>query len=125
LKSPFELALRGRRTNNFVKLLCLVASGGVGICVSSTSLKKSNIGWPQQPQTEKVLTFKMVFCDSTPNSIFSKHQNKAKIKNLDDSEVLIYDFPDIRTSAASMTSSASAASMASTISEALFYQKTS
>jgi hypothetical protein len=102
-----------------------VASGGVGICVSYSSFKKSNIGWPQQPQTEKVLTFKMVFCDSTPNSIFSKHQNKAKIKNLDDSEVLIYDFPDIRTSAASMTSSAPAASMASTISEALFYPKTS
>ena len=93
----FELALRGRRTDNLVKLLCLVASGGVGICVSYTSFKKSNIGWPQQPQTEKVLKFKMVFCDSTPNSIFSKHQNKAEIQNLDDFEVLINDFSGIRT----------------------------
>ena len=97
----------------------------VGICVSYTSFLKSNISWPQQPQTEKVLKFKTVFCDSTPNFIFSKHQNKAEIQNLDDTEVLINDFPDIRTSAASTTSSASAASMASTTSEALFYQKTS
>ena len=64
----------------------------------------------------------MVLYDFTPNSIFSKHQNKAEIMNLDDSEVFINDIPDIRTSAASMTSSAS---MASTTSEALFYQKTS
>ena len=33
----------------------------------------------------------MVFHDYTPNSIFSKHQNKAEIQNLDDSEVLISD----------------------------------
>ena len=102
-----------------------MGSRGFRICVSSTSFKKSNIGWPQQPQTEKDLKFKMVFCDSTPNSIFSKHQNKSDIRNLDDSEVLINDFPGIKTSAASMTSSASTASMASTTSEALFYQRTS
>ena len=86
-------------------------------------LKKSNIGWPQQPQRDKVLKFKMVFCDSTQNSIFSKHQNKAEIQNLDDSEVLINDFPGIRTSAASTTSSAAAASMATTTSEALFIKE--
>ena len=51
----FELALRGRRIINLVKLLCLVASVGVGISVSYTSLWKSNIGWPQQPLTEKIL----------------------------------------------------------------------
>ena len=119
------MALRGRRTNNFVKLLCLVPSRGVGICVSYTSFKKSNIGWPQQPQTEKILKFRTVFFDSAPNSVFSKCQNKAEIQNLDDFEVLINDFPGIRTSAASTTSSASAASMASTASEALFYQRTS
>ena len=34
----------------------------------------------------------MVFCDSTPNTIFSKHQNKAEIQNLDDSKVFIKDF---------------------------------
>ena len=88
----------------------------MGIFVSYTSFKKSSIGWPQQPQTEKVLKFKIVFCDSTPNSIFPKHQNKVEIQNLDDFEVLINDFPDIRTSAASM---------ASTTSEVLFYKRTS
>ena len=34
----FELALRVRRTNNVFELLCLVASGGVDIWVSYTSL---------------------------------------------------------------------------------------
>jgi hypothetical protein len=67
----------------------------------------------------------MVFRDSTPNSIFSKHQNKAEIQNLDDSEVLISDFSGIRTSAASTTSLASAASIASTTSEDLFHQRNS
>ena len=31
-----------------------------------------------------------------PNSVFSKHQNKAEIQNLDDFKVLINDFPGIR-----------------------------
>ena len=62
---------------------------------------------------------KSVFCDSTPNSIFSKHQNKVEIQNLDESEVLISDFQCISSSAASTTSLASAAS------EALFHQRTS
>ena len=42
--------------------------------------------------------------------VFSKHQNKAEFKNLDDSEVLSSDFPGLRTSAASMASTASTAS---------------
>ena len=63
---------RGRRTNSLVRLLCLVALGGVGICVSYSSFNKSNIGWPQQPQTEKVLKFEMVFCDSRPKFCFFK-----------------------------------------------------
>ena len=49
------MALKGRRINNFIESWCLVASGGLGIWVSSTSFQKSNIGWPQQPPTEKVL----------------------------------------------------------------------
>ena len=49
------MALRGRRINNFLELWCLLASGGLDIWVSSTSFQKSNIGWPQQPLTEKVL----------------------------------------------------------------------
>ena len=49
------MALRGRRINNFLESWCLVASGGLGIRVSSTSFQKSNIGWPQQPLIEKLL----------------------------------------------------------------------
>ena len=48
------MALRGRRTNNFIEIWCLVASGGLHFCVSSTSFQKINIGWPQQPPTERV-----------------------------------------------------------------------
>jgi hypothetical protein len=31
-----------------------------------------------------------------PKHFFSKHQNKAEFKNLDDSEVFSSDFPDLR-----------------------------
>ena len=47
------MTLRGGRIENFDKLWCIVASGGLEFCVSSTSFQKSNIGWPQQPLTEK------------------------------------------------------------------------
>ena len=47
------MALRGGRIENFDELWCLVALGGLEFCVSSTSFEKSNIGWPQQPLTEK------------------------------------------------------------------------
>jgi hypothetical protein len=47
---------------------------------------------------------------------FSKHQNKAKFKNLDDSRVLSSNAPGLRISAASMTSTDSVASMTSTAS---------
>ena len=43
----FKLALRVRKTNIYFDLWCLVASGGVDICVSSTSFQKNDIGWPQ------------------------------------------------------------------------------
>ena len=45
-----------------------------------------------------------------PKKGFSKHQNKVKPKNLDDSDVLSSDFPGPRTSAASLTSLVSTAS---------------
>ena len=48
------MAVRDRRTNIFFDLWCLVASGGADICVSSTSFQKNDIGWPQQPPTERV-----------------------------------------------------------------------
>ena len=71
---------------------------------TTTIFQKSSISWPQQPLTEKVLKFNLIFHDSTPKNIFSKHQNKAEFKKLDDSKVLIRNFPDPKTSAASMTS---------------------
>jgi len=97
-----------------------VASGGLEICVSSNSFQKNDIGWPQQPLTEKVLKFNMGFHDSTLKNFFSKHKNKAEFKCLDDSEVLSSDFPGLKTSAATMTSVASTASITSTAS---FHQK--
>ena len=92
---------------------------------TTTIFQKNNISWPQQPPTEKVLNFNMIFHDSTPHKSFSKHQNEDEFKNLDDSEVLSSDFSGPRTSAASLSSSASATSLASTASKALFHQKTS
>ena len=92
---------------------------------TTTLFSKNNVSWPQQPRTEKVLNFNMLFHDSTPLKSFSKHQNKDDIKNLDDSEILGSDFSDPRTSATSLTSSASAASLASTASKTLFHQKSS
>jgi hypothetical protein len=97
-----------------------VASGGLEICVSSTSFQKNYIGWPQQPPTEKVLKSNMIFHDSTKKELYLKHKNKAEFKCLDDSEVLSSNFPGLKTSAASMTSVASTASMASMTSTASF-----
>ena len=98
------MALRGRKSNNFAELWCLVASRGLDIWVSWTSFQKSNISWPQQPPTEKVLKFNMIFHDSTKKFFVSKHQNKATFKNLDDSENLSNNFSGLKTSAASLTS---------------------
>jgi hypothetical protein len=56
--------------------------------------------------------------------LFSKHQNKAEFKNLDESEVLGNDFLGFRTSAASLTLSASATSMTLPTFRALFHQGT-
>ena len=68
-----------------------------------------------------MLKFNMMFHDSTPKNSFSKHKNKAELKCLDDSEVLSSDFPDPKTSEASMTSVASTASMASMTLTASFH----
>ena len=88
-----------------------------------TSFQKNDIGWPQQPPTEKMLRFNMIFHDSTNKNCFSKHKNEAEFKSLDDSEVLRVDFPGFKTSAASMTSVALTASMASMTSKTSFHQK--
>ena len=81
-------------TKNFMKLL--MPSHAVKVKQwkeSSPIFQKNNISWPQQPPTEKLLNFNMIFHDSTPKKCFSKHQNKVEFKNLDDSEVLSSDFP--------------------------------
>ena len=41
-------------------------TGGLPIWVSLISFQKSNISWPQQPLTEKMLKFNMIYHDSTP-----------------------------------------------------------
>ena len=117
------MALRGRRINDFIRLWCLVASGGLHICVSSTSFQKNDMSWPQQPLTEKVQKFNMIFHDSTQKNFFSKHKIKAEFKCLDDFEVLSSGFTGLKTSPVSMTSAASTASMASMTSTASFHQK--
>ena len=58
--------------------------------------------------------------NSTPKTFFSKHENKAEFKCLDDSKVLSSDFLGLKTSATSTTSVASMASMTLTAS---FHQK--
>ena len=48
----------------------------------------------------------MIYHDSTKKIWFLKHQNKVKFKNLDAFEVLSSDFPVLKTSAASLASTA-------------------
>ena len=48
------MALRDRRSNNFIELWYLAAPGGLHFCVSSISFQKIDIGWPQQPPTERL-----------------------------------------------------------------------
>ena len=48
------MALKGRSIENFLELWWLVASEVVDILVSSTSFQKIDIGWPQQPPTERL-----------------------------------------------------------------------
>ena len=48
------MALGSRKIENFADMSLAAWSGGLPICVSSTSFQKSSIGWPQQPPTEMV-----------------------------------------------------------------------
>ena len=49
-----EMALRGRKVENFDDIFLAAWSRGLPICVSSTSFQKNSIGWPQQPPTERI-----------------------------------------------------------------------
>ena len=62
------MAMKGRRDINFIELWYIAGSGGLEICVSSTSFQKNDIGWPQQPPTKNVLIFNRIFHDSTKKS---------------------------------------------------------
>jgi hypothetical protein len=57
--------------------------------------------------------FNLIFHDSSKKYLFSKHQNKAEFRNLDDSGFIRIDFPGLRTFATSMTSTASTTSVVS------------
>ena len=61
-----------------------------GIYAYLTSFKKNDIGWPQQPPREKMLTFNMIFHDSNKKYLFSKHQNKAESWMTLQSSVVIF-----------------------------------
>ena len=73
------MALKSSKIENFDKLWCLGASAGLEFYVLSTTFQKSNIGWPQQPPTEKLLKLNLIFHDSTKKLFFSKHQNDVRI----------------------------------------------
>ena len=123
---PFELTLADRNMEVKFCLKVVLESWDWIFLGMTTSFQKSNDDWPQQPPTEKLPKFNIIFHDSTPKSFFSKHKNTAEFKYLDDSEVLSSDFPGLKTSAASMTSvtsTASMTSMASMTSTASFHQK--
>ena len=69
-----------------------MASWVVGIWVSPTSFRISNICWPQQPPTKKVLNFNMIFHDSI-KSIFFKNIKIKLNSRIWMTEVLSSNFP--------------------------------
>ena len=75
------MALRCRRIEIFLELWWLVASGVMGIWVSSTSFKNSDIGWPQQPPTKKVVNFNVIFHKSTKSIFFQNIKIKLKSRS--------------------------------------------
>ena len=72
--------MKGIRIINFFELWSIAGSRGSEISVPSTSFQINDNGWPQQPQTEKVLKFDMIFHDSTQKIFFSIHKNKTEFK---------------------------------------------
>ena len=103
----------------------ILTSWDYAIWVSAASFYRNDTFWPQQPLTEKFAKIHHDISWFYQKKIFSKDQNKAEFKNLDTFEVLSSDFEALETSAVSLTSPASAASLASATSTALFTQRTS
>ena len=89
------MALRGRKLENFDELGFLVASGGFDILFSSTSSKKKH-KLASTASNRKVTKIQPDISCFNQNIFFSKHQNKAEFKNLEDPEVFRSDFPDLR-----------------------------
>ena len=116
-----------RIKKNMQVIFCLKALkfSGSDIWVSSASFQKSNIGWPQQPPTAKLIfTWLSWFIQFFFQNIKIKKISPKyiELKSLDDSEVLSSGFEDLKTS---LISAASTTSLASPASKALFYQGTS
>ena len=61
----FNWALRERNIQVRLYLKVVLKSWDVDILIIRTNFYKSNIVWPQQPPTEKVLKFNMLFHDSS------------------------------------------------------------
>ena len=120
---PFKFTLADRNMKDRFCLKVVLESWDWIFLGIATSFQKSNIDWPQQPPTEKLPKFNIIFHDSIPKNFFSKHKYKAEFKCLDNSEVLSSDFPGLDSFVASITSLASTASMASMTSKASFHQK--
>ena len=76
------MALRGTRIENFLQLWWLVTSGVVGIWVSSTSFLKSNISWPQQLLTKKVVNFNMIYHESNKSIFYPNIKIKLNSRTL-------------------------------------------
>ena len=51
--------------DNFIDIMCSINTRVHDILIFATSFQKSNIGWPQQPQTEKLLKSNLILHDST------------------------------------------------------------
>jgi hypothetical protein len=49
-----NLALTGIKIDNFIDIMCSTNAWGYDILTFVTIFQKSNIGWPQQPPTERV-----------------------------------------------------------------------
>ena len=97
------MALWGKSIHNFLEIWCLNSGfRRFGHLSLINHLSKKEHWLASQPPTEKVLTFNMIYYDST--IFFSKYHNKAELKNLNISEVLNSNFADL---AASVTSTAS------------------
>ena len=113
------MALIGIRIDNFIDIVCSVNAWGYDILIFVTSFQKKNIGWPQQPLTEKVLKFNMI------QKLFQNIKIKLNSTTWMTLKSSLVIFLGLRTSTASITSLASATSLASSTYTSLFHQRTS